>query len=94
MVFRATLTVPWDKKIIFLFFKKNPFYHLFHIIFDGQMVFLIRTDHFILTNAPHISGFIAQKSNKIMYSYERVWLFSQICEQRLIPEHFLFEYGF
>jgi hypothetical protein len=29
-----------------------------------------------------------------MYSYERVWLFSQICEQRSIPEHFLFEYGF
>jgi hypothetical protein len=67
---------------------------LFHIIFDGQMVFLMRTDHFILTNAPQISGFIAQKSNKIMYSYERVWLFSQICEQCSIPGHFLFKYGF
>jgi hypothetical protein len=54
----------------------------------------MRTDHFILTNASQISGFIAQKSNLIMYSYERVWRFSQICEQRSIPEHFLIEYGF
>jgi hypothetical protein len=29
-----------------------------------------------------------------MYSYEILWLFSQICEQRSILEHFLFEYGF